>query len=287
METYFQNDPRISEWVDQITEKIFMVCLLNGVDSETEFEKGCQILLKVASSIHGIKELPTDYIKDGLKQILEQQLPDSRVINNFPEFHDTMNRMICESLLKTVNNSFEAPLISDVENEQSEQKQTIERAVAAMAAIEFPYPAFQPDIIKLEAETIQSETQKTSVIKLKEKSTTLKNEHTKNTFLFRKAGSERKRHEEEQMHHLKQVLEILLPNGQINWGLNLMGHSFLAQIEDILIGVNNPEHPYPTKDLCKEGWKIYQCELEDLNFPRRLERSLRQIIRSRKYQIKN
>lgn len=109
METYFHNDPRIHEWIDQITEKIFTVCLLKGVDAETEFNKGCQIVTKLTMLLQSISTFPAEYLEDGVKQLIEQQLPDMRIINNFSSFHEIKKRMLKEGietiLIRTTENS--------------------------------------------------------------------------------------------------------------------------------------------------------------------------------------
>lgn len=103
LEPYFHSDPRIDEWVDQITQKIFTVCLLTGVDSEVEFQRGCQIVMKVTDLLQGISIFPLEYLEKGLKQLLELQLPDARVINNFPTFQDTMNKMLHEGMMRSID----------------------------------------------------------------------------------------------------------------------------------------------------------------------------------------
>ena len=97
METYFHNDPRIRQWINQIVEKIFTVCLLTGVDSDAEFHKGCQIIIKLTSL------LQLEFLTAGVKQLFEQQLPDARVINSFPAFQATIDRMLRDSLLMFTN----------------------------------------------------------------------------------------------------------------------------------------------------------------------------------------
>ena len=61
-----------------------------------------------------------------------------------------------------------------------------------------------------------------------------------------------------------------------------MGQTFLAQVENILICLHDSEHPINLKNFYKEGWKVLVCSTEDLTFPRRLERGIRQIQRSGK-----
>ncbi|SHI22382.1 hypothetical protein SAMN02746098_03215, partial [Desulfosporosinus lacus DSM 15449] len=81
---------------------------------------------------------------------------------------------------------------------------------------------------------------------------------------------------------LGQVLTNIFPKGTVYWNKTLMGQKFLAQIEDILIYLYDPEHPCDLKKFNRAGWKVLVCSNEDLTFPRRLERQIRQIQRSGK-----
>jgi len=81
---------------------------------------------------------------------------------------------------------------------------------------------------------------------------------------------------------LKRVLSNIFPNGTVYWNETLMGQRFLAQVDDILIYLRDSEHPFNLTKFHKEGWKVLVCGTEDLTFPRRLERGLRQIQRSGK-----
>ncbi|WP_298201230.1 hypothetical protein [Desulfosporosinus sp.] len=103
METYFYDDPRIRKWINQIIERIFTVCILTGVGSDEEFQKGCQIVMKLTMLLQDIPSFPSEFLTDGVKQLIEQQLPDSRVINNFPKFQVTMDRMLHEGILKVTD----------------------------------------------------------------------------------------------------------------------------------------------------------------------------------------
>lgn len=98
METYLHNNPRIREWINQIKEEIFIVCLLTGVDSDAEFQKGCQIVEKLTSLLQEIPMLPPEFLENGVKHLLKQQLPDARVINCFPAFQATLDRMLHEGI---------------------------------------------------------------------------------------------------------------------------------------------------------------------------------------------
>ncbi|KJR45028.1 hypothetical protein UF75_4601 [Desulfosporosinus sp. I2] len=81
---------------------------------------------------------------------------------------------------------------------------------------------------------------------------------------------------------LGKVLSNIFPNATVNWNKSLMGQTFLAQVEDTLICLHDPEQPCDLKKFKKDGWKVLVCNDEDLTFPRRLERQIRQIQRSGK-----
>jgi hypothetical protein len=87
-------------------------------------------------------------------------------------------------------------------------------------------------------------------------------------------------HVPEQAERLKGVLSNIFPKGTVHWNKKIMEHTFLAQVEDILIFLHDPEHPCQTKNYNKVGWKVLVCSTEDLTFPRRIERGIRQIQRS-------
>lgn len=285
MEAYFHKDPRIEEWIDQITEKVFTVCLLTGVDSEVEFQRGCQIVTKVTSLLQGISTFPSEYLEDGLKQLLEQQLPDPRVINNFPAFQDTMDKMLHEGMSKAIDSqNIEAlnTLISSIENtgehhiedhdkNTERQKAPIEEfmtetVIPALASVNITYPEIQG--IEVEDSTINAGTENEAPI------------NSKGYGILR--TSQVPKHADS----LKRVLNNIFPNGSVSWNMNLMGQTFLAQVENILICLLDTEHPCIIEDFTKEGWKVFVCSSEDLTFPRRLERGIRQIQRfGKRFQI--
>lgn len=272
MEAYFHNDSRIQEWIDQITEKVFTVCLLTGVDSEEEFQRGCQIVTKVTSLLQGISTFPSEYLEDGLKQLLEQQQPDVRVLHNFPAFQDIMDRMIREGILKTNNSHNKEVLntiISTIENSEEhlledhdrstgspeealDEELMASRVIPALALVNIPQSEIEEATI--EEEAINS----------------------------KPYGILRTTQVPEYANLLKRVLSNIFPNGSVYWNLNLKGQNFLAQVENILICLLDTEHACPIEDFTKEGWKVFLCSSEDLTFPRRLERGIRQTQRSGK-----
>lgn len=283
MEAYFHSDPRIEEWIDQITEKIFTVCLLTGVDSEVEFQRGCQIVTKVTHLLQGISIFPAEYLEDGLKQLLEQQLPDSRVINNFPTFQDTMNKMLREGMTKAIdiqNKENLKTLASSKKNTPLNDELVTERVITALASVNSTTPNLWEAEVELQAleldELMATTNDSSSVIA----SSLVPSIPTESYGIIRKTQVP------EQADRLKYVLSNIFPNVSVCWNLNLMGQTFLAQVEDILICLHNPVQPCHVENLNKEGWKVYVCSSNDLMFPRRLERGIRQIQRLGK-QCKN
>ncbi|MDR3542680.1 MAG: hypothetical protein P4L69_17220 [Desulfosporosinus sp.] len=271
MEAYFHKDPRIAEWINQITEQVFAVCLLTGVDAEKEFQKGSQIVTKLTSLLQGISTIPSEYLEDGVKQLLEQQLPDSRVINNFPAFQDTLDKMLCEGMAKVINfqngevpnnsifvlektkeDHFEDQAECSGRSEQASPEEILlESAIPAIASTSATYP----DLREIEVE-----------------------DSTNNSKVY---GMLRTSKVPDQAVPLKRLLSKIFPNSSVSWNINLMGKTFLAQVENILICLLDSECPL-IEDYAKEGWKVFVCSSEDLTYPRRLERGIRQIQRSGK-----
>lgn len=302
MEAYFHKDPRIEEWIDQITEKVFTVCLLNGVDSEVEFQRGCQIVTKVTSLLQGISTFPSEYLEDGLKQLLEQQLPDARVINNFPSFQDTMDKMLREGMSKAIDsqnrevlNDSISPIelneekhiedheqpIGELEETQIEEPLT-EYVIPALASV-ITYPEIQESENELQGhelgETI-THTDDNSIELIPIEENTIKAEPeiepSFNSKFIEKLPTSQV---SEQEAPLKGVLSKLFPNSSVCWNVKILGQTLLAKVENILICVLDSDNPSLIKDLKKEGWKVFVCRSEDLSFPRRLERGIKQIQR--------
>ncbi len=98
MEAFFSSNHEIQEWIDLFIEKLFTVSLLSGNDADSEFCQGRQAVEKIALFFQEMLELPEETIMDGIRQLVEQRLPDSRVIENFPNFYQLMNDMILAGL---------------------------------------------------------------------------------------------------------------------------------------------------------------------------------------------
>jgi len=273
LEAYYHSDPRIEEWVNEITEKIFTVCLLTGPDAEVEFQRGSQIVTNVTNLLQGISMFPVEYLEEGLKQLLEQQLPDSRVISNFPTFQATMNKMLRKGMLSAMATQSKEKMKNQVpsasntyeKTKEDTEKDTFidnELVKVALASVN----SMTSKLLATEVELLPAPESEELIVTISDKQT-------------KPYGMIRTTQVPEQADRLKHVLNTIFPNAAIVWNLNLMGQTFLAQVEDILICLHKPEQPCPVKNFNKEGWKVYVCTSNDLMFPRRLERGIRQIQR--------
>lgn len=222
METTFQSNPQIKEWVNQIIDKNFTICLLTRIYADDEFEKGCLIITEIASLLVEISTFPSDYLEEGLRQLLKQHLPDAPVINNFPTFDDTMNKMLHEGISKVLVTQ---TIVADdtIENEVTEEVSPL-KALKALKAFK-----------------------------------TLKNPEP-----------------------LRQVINNIFPDSKVTWNFKLFDQIFIAQVKGILIYQNDPHHPVNFNIYNKEGWRVFIYDAENLKYPRRLERTMRQFLRSGK-----
>ncbi|AFQ44446.1 hypothetical protein [Desulfosporosinus meridiei] len=249
MEAYYHNDPRIGEWVEKIIEEIFTTCLLTGVESEAEFQKGCEFVTKLASLLQNFPAFPSEYLADVLKQIIEQQLPDSRVIGNFPSFKDIMNKMLQEGILKVTDTS--KSYLSDSTNNLKFDKAEIENVeiedcIPALGAI-------YDQILPIEQQTIIKETETSPNILIPN-----------------------------HIDRLKTVLNHVFVNAVIMWDVTISGQKVFAQVEDILFCHSDSTSPCETEKLQQEGWRVLIINDEDLYYPRRLERNIKNTIRQGK-----
>lgn len=266
LEAYFHSDPRIQEWVNQITENIFTVSKLTGVDSEVEFQKGSQIVTNLTHLLQGISIFPPEYLEDGLKQLLEQQIPDSRAIY-IPAFQDTMNKMLHEGMMRAID---------------TQNKENLKTLVSSIKDIpdntkEDARENFGENYIKPYDENTRRSLDEVNYELVDELAiTALASANCTTTMLLE---AEVELQVPEQTDHLKTVLGNIFPNIPVCWNPNLMGQTFLAQVEDIIICLHDPEQPCNVENLNKEGWRVYECNSNDLMFPRRLERGIRQIQR--------
>lgn len=397
MEDYSYNDPRIRELISNIIEKIFTVCLLSGLDSDAEFQQGCQIVIKLTSLLQEISTFPSEFLADGVKQLLEQQLPDVRIINNFPAFQTTLDRMLRQGILKVTDsrmkevvNSTESTKVIKLESKSQDScsERLIEAspeevvtdlvipgltdAYAIIDELTLAEKQVKADALTLTEALTQAETKavadslalidtltqaenqtQADALALTEALTQAEAIAKAEAYMLAEALAEANvkfetvtevegneldepisitddyciEHAEHapeadnvvksrtmlppatlvesptidtsthtndyrefippqvptQADFLERVLFSIFPKGTIFWNKKLMGQTFLAQVEDILIYLDDSEHPCNLRKFNKDGWKVLVFNTEDLAFPRRLERKIRLIQRSGKF----
>lgn len=119
METYFKENTDVQAWVDLLIEKIFTVCLLNGSDADSEFSRGRQAANRIAGILQGLSDFPEDTLKEGIRQLVEQRLPDPRVIDNFPQFYRLMEDMIKSGLPNVQTSEVESDIPDSALSEET------------------------------------------------------------------------------------------------------------------------------------------------------------------------
>ena len=367
MDTYSQNDSQIQEWTNQIMEHIITVCLLLGADSDDEFQKGCEIVNKLISFIQEITTLPSELLADRVKQLLEQQLPDARVINSLPTFQPTMDRMLRECILKVTDSAIReevfhselviesvipafataelqanpdalvltevlaqadaqakagalalAGALAQAETQAKVDAQALANALAQVVALTQAEKQAKADVqalakvlalteaqakadalafadaliqaqvkAKADAQALHDALNQVDALTQAEKQAKADalaladvlaqaDALTQAEFVTQVDAQAKTM----QANLLKRVLTNVFPNVTVDWNKSIMGHTFLAQVEDILICLHDPEHPCNMQKYNEAGWKVLVYSTEDLTFPRRLERGIKQIQRS-------
>lgn len=255
MEAYYHSNPKIEEWVEQIIENIFTACLLSGSDSDAEYQRGCQLIAKITSVLQEFSTLPAEYLADGLKQIIEQQLPDSRVISNFPTFQETMKRMINEgihqpqSVLSLVHEEKEIDLIGNSQSERWLNQSGAQNNKDELKDIE-PISNILDTTVIGENKYLDKEIETIAPTNLNRD-------------------------------RFKIVLKHIFPSEVINWDINLKGETFFAQVKDVLIYCSDSDSLLEEKTFTKDGWKILKTLEEDFGYPRRLEREIKNLLRKK------
>lgn len=239
METFYHSEPRIQEWVEQVIEKIFTTCLLSGNDSDQEYQKGCQLIAKLTELLLGFNTFPSEYLADGIIQIIEQQLPDSRVINNFPTFNGTMNKMLQEGMSKVIN----------IQNNEDSNED-----------VQLSPPLLEVEVASL-AENPGQVSQEESIA------------------CIAPVTSERTSAVHNKFERLDEVLSRIFPKSTVVWNATILNHDFLAQVEDLLICLYDPASLCEIDKYQKDGWRILVLREDDLAYPRRLEREIKTIKR--------
>lgn len=255
METYYHSDPKIEVWAKQITEKLLTASLLSGADSDLEYQKGCQLVARLTVLFQRLAEIPAEYLADGIKQIIEQQLPDSRVTGNISTFQDTMTRMIHEGMLKAMG-------AAEIETGEIE-------AIQSQPALAVVYQEKGMDKSVNPANLVNLGNLGNSVNSADEPRA-------------ESNAQEQVSEAQLQKERLKNLLLYLFPKETIQWDFRLHEETFLAQVKDILIYCGNSDRVFNEEIYREDGWKIMMVGEEELAFPRRLERELKNLLRSGK-----
>lgn len=282
METYFHNDPRIHEWLEQITEKIFTVCLLKGVDAETEFNKGCQIVVKLTILLQSIAIFPPEYLEEGVKQLIEQQLPAKKIINNFPSFNDVKGRMLAEGISQVIKTARNQSTSLNQEFESAEEiaihkdedfEECLENIAPALVLVNETVEDYQEPQEALESLQDPMNLQQRD------------DENDQELYLESRRNGEkaadRRSQSDEAKERLEYVLKSIYPGKPIQWNMKVANQPVFANIEDLLICLDDPNNFCNSKLLNRQGWKTFICSFEDLLYPRRVERGIRQILRQK------
>ncbi|MDD3894850.1 MAG: cell division FtsA domain-containing protein [Syntrophomonadaceae bacterium] len=262
METFFHSEPRIEEWANEIIDSIFKACQSSGVDSEAGFQRGSLIVTNLTRLLQGISEFPIEYLEDALKQLLEQQIPDSPGVNT-PAFQVTMNKMLHEGLKMAVDTEEEnVETVKSFTKDPLAEENTGEDAGEDIREDAGEHPRGDANT----GESAGANPEANPLVPSGEK-------------LQISEQAEKLKPENLIPNHLKTALSKVFSNAPVGWNPNLMGQTFLAQVENILIYQHDPKQHCDVQKFNKEGWKIFECSPDDLKFPRRLERGIRQVRR--------
>lgn len=261
METYYHSDPKIEVWAKQITEKLLTASLLSGADSDFEYQKGCQLVAKLTALLQRPSEIPAEYLADGIKQIIEQQLPDSRVTSNISMFQDIMTRMIYEGMVRAIG-------AAEIKPEEIEAFQS------------------QPALaVVYQGKGMDKPVNPVNLVNLRNSGNLGNLDNPVNSANDPIAESDEQEQVSEvqlQKERLKKLLIYLFPKETIQWDLRLHEETFLAQVKDILIYCGNLDQAFKEEIYTKDGWKIMMVGEEELAFPRRLQRNIKNLLRSGK-----
>lgn len=349
MEAYFLEEARIQEWIDQIVEKLFTVCLLSGQDAETEFQRGRQVIQKITTLLRGASLHDVDELRDGLRQLLVQRLPDTRVIDNFPMFYEVMDRMIDDGVMAVLSCTSEeikgegesvnaalltehpvgipsskvvlsagrdvAPaagqgsshvslrryheLVHEANNSKRKDEVSasiaqsittgsgciLQPAVEAMASVIgvnsveviADLIAVDKDINTLEQTKPSAKTESQTIAQAKPEMSKIGMPDVTKP----KTGVQRSWQVLPEAERLNATLRLLYPDASIRWNLSLRKYTFLAQVGELLIYLDTQNDGAKIiSEMQEEGWIVLVCTVEDLAFPRRIERAIRQLWRS-------
>lgn len=292
METFYKENSDVQEWVDILIEKLFTVSLLSGPEADSEFYRGRQAAEKISGILQSITNLPEDTLKEGIRQLIEQRLPDTRVIENFPQFYRLMEEMINTKPLSIeernedvhqlpsafFNDSsiFPVPGLGQdrkpeqeiEENIELENIELIEATEQNTGDIESILEEDLEQVVREDLEPGSAQEKEQILPILKEEIPTQNKREPVNPI---PSGAEQ----------LVKVLKQFFPDDQLLWNKKIDDYLIFAQIKNlaVLISNNSSESEKIKKRLEKQGLNVLICHEDDLAYPRRLERFVRQTLR--------
>ncbi|MHB1651967.1 MAG: hypothetical protein ACYCVD_05735 [Desulfitobacteriaceae bacterium] len=359
MEAYFYGDTRIQEQLDLIVERLFTACLLTGKEADSEFAKGRTAVQKVGLALLESSVLTPELLGEGLVQLVEQRLPDPRVIENFPAFRTMMGKMLQEGIgsleihppenMETAYlQRLHAPSPVSVRNTSKVvlaggrtpvliqepgagpipvrarvlDNSHLEEGIAALAGIlqterglkdildDGDYRGPLGNMIensensivmgsKAMVEFSQGIAEEVKVISTEDREKAgiefallpkgigvdgvqgLTKAEVQVSQVRSHGGVARTRASQipPEGARLALVLKQMFPDSQVRWDFPLAGYRFMAQVEDLLIFINEPLDNHPIYKLERQGWRLVVCSGEDLAYPRRVERLIRLALR--------
>ena len=275
MQAYYYNDAHLKEWVDEIVEKLLTVCLLTGQEADLEFARGQQAVKKIVQVLHELSDLPPEALYEGLEQLLEQRLPDARVTENFPMFGEVMTRMINGGIAQALDcyvgtEPESVPVSSSFNWDKAIRETQLSPEISPEQNESETEPKFRPEQLRLELEEIEPDAETDTFEVLLQPDCPQLGEPNMRFVRKSEIPTEAK--------ILAFVLKTIYPSARIRWNVTLGKYAFLAQVNDLLIFVNNAvEVSDVIHAMTKEGWRVLTINQEDLNYRHRLERQVRSV----------
>lgn len=329
METFYRENTDIQEWVDLLIEKLFTVCLLSGSEADSEFYRGKQAAENISTILQNLTTLSQDALKDGIQQLIEQRLPDPRVVDNFPQFYSLMEEMIQSGLpiVKISEPEGQIPSLT-ISSEVASSKitlgrgrETIENSIKVYipkfeesnnevdAVVDVFAPSTSSKIedlpaeielywgeqeqekaeMEIEEDEVEIEIEGEVEIEEEEKEESYINESPNDgddgdnavaeiTLALIEATPSIPVEGEQ----LSRVLKQIYPEEQPLWNVEFNQVPIFAQISNlafILTEDNSIDTEGSVNDLESKGLSVIMCHRDDLAYPRRIERFIRNTLR--------
>ncbi len=300
MQAFFKSDSHIVEWIDLIIEKTITIGMLSGQDCQEDMGKVKSLLQKVLSSLAEEADLDQPMLKEIIKQLLEQRLPDQLLVEHIPGFHESITALLDEAMVDFKNAHQAEP---ETEQKNLIEEEPLPEAIPSMAtqpAYDLPSGSsesdgsleIRPSLLLIKEEEDEEILKPLIEERIPEIDSTQEMEKDDEESVNNSSKDpmenrmEEKRKERPQVRFkwtaqppegLSYVLKNLYPDSQIYWNITLAGYSVLAQVDKLLVvTIQEEERAALLKKLENQGWYIAFCTQDDLLFPRRLERIIRQ-----------